>query len=1013
MSLLRSALLAGLFTLLPMTFADAYGESTKRGFAGGGINNTLATNADWFYHWGLDKPSGEYDANFVPMFWGNVTQAGINKVLGYGDTTHVLGFNEPERTDQANLSVANAISKWQTLEAGLNGSGIKLVSPAVSDNGAGQQWLSAFMGQADNLGLQVDAVAFHWYGVNNPNNPVAAANQLLGRVDSYHNTYGKPVWLTEFALHDWGGNYSDEVMREANRIFLDTVIPGLESRSYVDGYSFYQWFGDAMLIEGNPTTPTVVGDAYIPSIKAGETLDLQGASQGDDRIYLKGGSVINSGPVASGAVRYLDAISGTSTLGGTTDWGIASPGWATIRSEATVRKEGTNKIHVTGITFSSSGLLEFANGVTSFDGGAALIGTGTTKVLPSANVELGVATDRAGVAWAQIAELHGGRITANSIRDGVHRLDNVATIHATSTFSGDGVLLVNGPMLAPPGLRGGGIIKDGAGELVLNAANTYRGNTIVKRGTLELGSSGSISETPYIEVHDEATLDVSAHASGYALNDQTLVLLGAVNGSLQASQGSTITVQRSTGSIVGNLSVQDATVQLGGVGFTESPQRASKITTNLQLEYDAGSDTSGDALWFDATGSGQNLDFDGIATASLINDASVPGITHAYHIPNSGAAHGLTQFFDSGEPRSEQDATFEVWFHVASTDTVGSQAIFEVGATRGLSFTMDGDTLSFNVDGDGSLLTLSENLTTGWHQAVGVVDLVGTNDDLANDSMSLYIDGQLVDSLTNVLIDDWAGGNPGGIGGNASGTAGSAANDFHSQIAIARFYSDLAFSAADVDNNYQGIVGSGIVLPTTMHVNGDYFQSSSGILKIDLLDELTHDSLEITGTADLAGELSVAEISGFIAEFGDEFEILTATGGITGEFETLELPTLATGKMFKAVYSPNAVSLRVVGSMADFDFDGDVDHADLAIWQASFGTSAGGDADGDGDTDGEDILLWQREFAASGGGVLQSVAIPEPNSLILLLVAMLPLTLQQRVRSKLYKKKSFVLQYSV
>src|SRR5207253_11349783 len=37
-----------------------------------------------------------------------------------------------------------------------------------------------------------------------------------------------------------------------------------------------------------------------------------------------------------------------------------------------------------------------------------------------------------------------------------------------------------------------GITLNGAGTLILTAANTYTGNTVIKAGTLELGNSGSV-----------------------------------------------------------------------------------------------------------------------------------------------------------------------------------------------------------------------------------------------------------------------------------------------------------------------------------------------------------------------------------------------------------------------------------------------------------------------------------------------------------------------------------------
>ena len=226
-----------------------------------------AINSGWYYRWSPDKAnlSQPFDAQFVPMIWGGyqANTATINKIKGYGDTEWVLGFNEPERPDQANMTVAQAISAWQTLSNGFAGTGIKLVSPAVADTGGatgGQAWLSSFMSQANSQGLQVDAVAFHWYGVSTPNDPVGAANSFISRVDSYHNQYNKPVWITEFAIHDWGGNYTDQQIADANRIFLDNVIPRLDSRDYVAGYAWYQWFGDSTLVAGNPLAPTNLGE---------------------------------------------------------------------------------------------------------------------------------------------------------------------------------------------------------------------------------------------------------------------------------------------------------------------------------------------------------------------------------------------------------------------------------------------------------------------------------------------------------------------------------------------------------------------------------------------------------------------------------------------------------------------------------------------------------------------------------------------------------------------------------
>jgi hypothetical protein len=82
---------------------------------------------------------------------------------------------------------------------------------------------------------------------------------------------------------------------------------------------------------------------------------------------------------------------------------------------------------------------------------------------------------------------------------------------------------------------------------------------------------------------------------------------------------------------------------------------------------------------------------------------------------------------------------------------------------------------------------------------------------------------------------------------------------------------------------------------------------------------------------------------------------------------------------------------------ADFDKDGDVDGADMALWQSDYGVSANCDADGDGDTDGADFLVWQRQVgmrasataAMDNGGSLADAGsvgydgVPEPSALAL------------------------------
>ena len=189
--------------------------------------------------------------------------------------TRILGFNEPERGDQANHSVGDALWSWKQISDRVQGSGLKLDSPAVSDTWEGQQWITQFMDTVDRRNrdndptnnMQVDEIAFHWYGNVNPNDVWRSANAFLGRVERYRNRFGRPVWVTEFAGMDCGNQRTTAEQAEAKRKFLDIVIPRLENRNYVKGYMWWQWGkGESletqvMEWDWHRHVPSLIGDA--------------------------------------------------------------------------------------------------------------------------------------------------------------------------------------------------------------------------------------------------------------------------------------------------------------------------------------------------------------------------------------------------------------------------------------------------------------------------------------------------------------------------------------------------------------------------------------------------------------------------------------------------------------------------------------------------------------------------------------------------------------------------------
>lgn len=92
--------------------------------------------------------------------------------------------------------------------------------------------------------------------------------------------------------------------------------------------------------------------------------------------------------------------------------------------------------------------------------------------------------------------------------------------------------------------------------------------------------------------------------------------------------------------------------------------------------------------------------------------------------------------------------------------------------------------------------------------------------------------------------------------------------------------------------------------------------------------------------------------------------------------------------------------VEFISESGDFDNDGDVDGSDFLTWQTGFGsgsTLSEGDANGDGQVNAADFAIWESQHGTMNGsvsvsGALSGSTVPEPNTLVLLLMAALAVT---------------------
>lgn len=192
----------------------------------------------WYYNWDVNPftYTSFQELEYVPMFWNSLEthKETIKRFPDFG-YKHVLAFNEPDRPDQANMSVDEAIEGMKVF----NNYDLRVGAPATALCPPWSTlWFQPFMNRMEYEKMDVDFIPIHhywnWYQKE-------GAEAFLELVEQSYEMYKKPIWITEFAIIGNPGNTPEQRQKVID--YMNIVIPALDEMEFVERYA---WFSFSM-----------------------------------------------------------------------------------------------------------------------------------------------------------------------------------------------------------------------------------------------------------------------------------------------------------------------------------------------------------------------------------------------------------------------------------------------------------------------------------------------------------------------------------------------------------------------------------------------------------------------------------------------------------------------------------------------------------------------------------------------------------------------------------------------
>ena len=217
-------------------------------------SNTNKMNGTWLYTWSADQ-SSKNNYEYVPEKWQRYWPS-WDEINNKENISHVISYNEPDHTEQSNITVAQAIAQWPEFMK----SGLRIGSPACTEFST---WLYPFIDSIKARNYRCDYVVIHayWGGLS--------ASQWYNNLKAIYQRTGRPLWIKEWnnganwTTEWWPDGYNESLTKQYNE--LKAILNVMDTASFVERYSIYNWVGYKRMLINDDGWVTPAGELYRDS----------------------------------------------------------------------------------------------------------------------------------------------------------------------------------------------------------------------------------------------------------------------------------------------------------------------------------------------------------------------------------------------------------------------------------------------------------------------------------------------------------------------------------------------------------------------------------------------------------------------------------------------------------------------------------------------------------------------------------------------------------------------------